>query len=268
MCNKGFAAPGHWKTKSLSSMCVLNADLLGAQIKKAPAGWAGATRQNDLQGDNNAAETALALQHKRVSFAMHHAGIHQNFMEKDTDLHHLSSHGLLPVVNTHMHPLRQLDLPAVARFIAAQSASTRIYIGADSCRLLEGQVWHADYTLVIVVHIDGNRGCKLFGETTRERDFDQRADRPHLRLMNEVYKVADLYLRLSDAIGQRPVEVHLDINPDPAAGSSCVIQQAVGYIRGVCNLSPRVKPHAFAASCAADRYKEIASSHPSGLRAA
>lgn len=153
----------------------------------------------------------------------------------------------------------RLDLAAIQRFIAAQSPSTRIYIGADSCRALQGGVWVADYTLVVVVHIDGNRGCKLFGETVRERDFDQRADRPHLRLMNEVYKVAELYLRLADSIDDREVEVHLDINPDPNCGSSCVVQQAIGYIRGVCNVSPRVKPYAFAASCAADRYKELAS---------
>ncbi|NBT74536.1 MAG: hypothetical protein EBQ76_01920 [Betaproteobacteria bacterium] len=160
----------------------------------------------------------------------------------------------------------RLDLPAIQRFIAAQSSATRIYIGADSCRLLQSRVWHADYTLVVVVHIDGNRGCKLFGETVRERDFDQRADRPHLRLMNEVYKVAELYLKLADAIGDREVEVHLDLNPDPSCGSNCVVQQAIGYIRGVCNVCPRVKPHAFAASCAADRYKELASL--TGLKAA
>ncbi|CAM8633579.1 Bacteriophage KVP40, Orf299 [Burkholderiales bacterium] len=151
-----------------------------------------------------------------------------------------------------------LDLETIKRFIAAQSPSTRIYIGADSSRVLQGKVWMADYTLVVVVHIDGNRGCKLFGETTRERDFDQRADRPQMRLMNEVYKVAELYLRLAEAIDHREVEVHLDLNPDPTCGSSCVVQQAIGYIRGVCNISPRVKPHAFAASCAADRYKELA----------
>jgi predicted RNase H-related nuclease YkuK (DUF458 family) len=41
--------------------------------------------------------------------------------------------------------------------------------------------------------------------------------------------------------------------------SSIVIQQAVGYIRGVCNVEPKVKPQAFAASYAADRLKEILS---------
>jgi predicted RNase H-related nuclease YkuK (DUF458 family) len=36
-----------------------------------------------------------------------------------------------------------------------------------------------------------------------------------------------------------------------------VIQQAVGYIKGMCNIIPMVKPNAFAASYAADRLKEV-----------
>jgi predicted RNase H-related nuclease YkuK (DUF458 family) len=75
--------------------------------------------------------------------------------------------------------------------------------------------------------------------------------------MNEVYKVSQLYMDLAEAIGDRHSEVHLDINPNIIHGSSCVVQQAIGYVRGVCNITPRVKPDAFAASYAADRLKEI-----------
>ena len=78
-----------------------------------------------------------------------------------------------------------------------------------------------------------------------------------MRLMNEVYKIADLYLKLKEVIGDREVQIHLDINAKESAGSSCVVQQAVGYIRGVCNVVPMTKPNAFAASCAADRAKEL-----------
>jgi predicted RNase H-related nuclease YkuK (DUF458 family) len=55
------------------------------------------------------------------------------------------------------------------------------------------------------------------------------------------------------------VEIHLDINPDEIHGSSVALQQAIGYIRGTCNIVPMVKPNAFCASFAADRYKLIAS---------
>ena len=78
-----------------------------------------------------------------------------------------------------------------------------------------------------------------------------------MRLMNEVCKVADLYMAIQNVIDERPVEIHLDINPDKAHGSSVVVQQAIGYIKGLCNIIPMTKPKAFAASCAADRMKTL-----------
>jgi predicted RNase H-related nuclease YkuK (DUF458 family) len=151
----------------------------------------------------------------------------------------------------------KMNIDEVIEFIIDQSPETKIYIGSDSERLLVNEQWYADYTLAVVVHIDGNRGCKVFGEVHRERDYDQRKDRPRMRLMTEVYKVAELYLKLADILEDKHVEVHLDINPDEMHGSSCVINEAVGYIKGMCNVVPMVKPNAFAASIAADRMKEI-----------
>ena len=156
--------------------------------------------------------------------------------------------------------MRKIDIEEARSYIEAQSAETKIYIGGDSERFkIDGQ-WYADYIMVIVVHIDGNHGCKIFGEIQRERDYEFKKDRPRMRLMNEVYKIAELYLKLQDVLEDREVEVHLDINPNEMHGSSCVINEAIGYIKGMCNVVPLVKPNAFAASYAADRYK--------GLRAA
>ena len=153
--------------------------------------------------------------------------------------------------------MRKIDIAQVKKFIESQSSSTKIYLGADSERMKRNGRWYADYTLAIVVHIDGCHGCKIFGEVQTEPDFDYKASKPSMRLMNEVYKVAELYQKLVDAIGERDVEIHLDINPDLKHNSSIVIQQAVGYIKGVCNVVPMVKPNAFAASYAADRLKEV-----------
>lgn len=154
--------------------------------------------------------------------------------------------------------MRKFDIDEVRKYIQNCSVSTSIYIGADSERYRNrDDVWCADYTVAIVIHLDSSRGCKVFGEVSSERDYDNRHDRPALRLMNEVYRAAEMYLKLEDVIGDRHCEVHLDINPDMIHGSSCVVQQAVGYIRGMCNVTPMVKPEAFAASYAADRLKEI-----------
>jgi predicted RNase H-related nuclease YkuK (DUF458 family) len=155
--------------------------------------------------------------------------------------------------------MKKLNIAEVKNFIDAQSSDTKIYLGADSERVKVEGVWHADYTLAIVVHIDGCHGCKIFGEVSRERDYDYKASKPSMRLMNEVMKVAELFQKLQDVLEDRYVEVHLDINPNEMYGSSCVVQQAIGYIKGTCNVTPMVKPKAFAASYAADRLKEVLS---------
>ena len=111
-----------------------------------------------------------------------------------------------------------------------QSDRTKIYFGSDSERIKVNDVWHVDYLLAVVVHIDGNKGGKIFGEVHRERDYDKTPNRPKLRLMNEVMKLADLYLACADVVGDKETEIHLDINPKEQFGSSCVISEAVGYI--------------------------------------
>jgi predicted RNase H-related nuclease YkuK (DUF458 family) len=153
--------------------------------------------------------------------------------------------------------MRKLNYEEVKDYINKQSKESKIYIGCDSERIRIDDVWYADYVLAIVVHIDGKHGCKLFGEVQRERDFDQKKSRPRYRLMNEVYKVSEMYLKLAEVLEGRDVEVHLDINPKEIHGSNCVINEAIGYIRGTCNVVPLVKPKAFAASYAADRLKSL-----------
>ena len=153
--------------------------------------------------------------------------------------------------------MKNINIEEVKAFILAQSPETKIYLGADSERSRINGVWYADYTVAVVVHIDGCHGCKIFGDFKRERDYDQRKDKPTLRLMQEVYKVSEMFHKLADVIEDRHVEVHLDINLDQRYGSSCVVQQAIGYIKGTCNVEPMVKPNAFAASYAADRLKFV-----------
>lgn len=152
---------------------------------------------------------------------------------------------------------KQLNVEEVVAFIQAQPPETKIYLGADSERYRKNGKWMADYTLAVVVHKSGRHGCKIFGEIQTEMDYDQKKDKPVIRLMTEVYKVAELYLRLADALVDRQVEIHLDINPDEDHASNAVVQQAIGYIKGVCQMTPQIKPEAFAASFAADRLKEV-----------
>ena len=150
----------------------------------------------------------------------------------------------------------KLDIPTIKDFVEQSGPNTKIYIGCDSERLRINGVWFADYILAVVVHMGGKHGCKIFGKIIRHRDYDQQKNKPRMRLMNEVYKAAELYLELQAELDVE-IEVHLDINPNEKYNSNIVINEAVGYIKGMCNVVPLIKPNAFAASYAADRMKTL-----------
>ena len=50
---------------------------------------------------------------------------------------------------------KKIDIAQVKAFIDAQGLDTKIYIGADSERFKKNDIWYADYTLAVVIHIDG-----------------------------------------------------------------------------------------------------------------
>jgi predicted RNase H-related nuclease YkuK (DUF458 family) len=151
---------------------------------------------------------------------------------------------------------KHINIAEVSRFINECSPETKIYIGVDSERFRLNGVWYVDYISAVVVHFDGKHGCKIFGAVDRERDFGQSARKPKLRLMGEVYRAADLYLELSKEVAH-DMEVHLDLNPNEMYGSNVAVQEAVGYIKGMCGVIPMVKPNAPAASYCADQFKSL-----------
>ena len=90
----------------------------------------------------------------------------------------------VPYNNKNGVIMKKFNLEEVKTFIANQSDETKIYLGADSERFEIDGVWYADYITAVVVHIDGRHGCKLFGEVCRERDYDQKKDKPAMRLID------------------------------------------------------------------------------------
>ncbi len=149
------------------------------------------------------------------------------------------------------------QLQEIKNFIIAQSPTTKIYIGCDSEAYKRKGQNMADYYLVVVVHINGRNGCKIFGDKITEKDYSIDKRKPTYRLMNEVYKASNLYLELAEAIGDREVEIHLDLNPDKRYASNLVLEQAIGYIKGTCNVIPLVKPESWVATHVADRMLKV-----------
>lgn len=153
--------------------------------------------------------------------------------------------------------ISRIDIPTVREYIKNSSEGTKFYFGADSERTKINGAWYADYTIVIVAHLNGCNGGHMFAEIVRERDWDRKFNRPSMRLMTEVHKVSDLFLQFKDVLTEHDYEIHVDINKDERFGSSCVVQEAIGYIRGVCGIYPCIKPDAWAASFAADRARDL-----------
>ncbi|USV41053.1 hypothetical protein [Xanthomonas phage BUDD] len=152
---------------------------------------------------------------------------------------------------------KKIDVKAVEAFMQTQSPETKVYLGADSEKVKVNGKMYADYTVVIVVHIDGCKGCKVFAETTREEDYDKDPSKPFTRMMKEAEKVAELHDRFKDVFYDFEVSIHLDINPKKTAGSSIAMEAARGYVKAMTMVDPHLKPVAFAGSYAADRAKEL-----------
>lgn len=149
---------------------------------------------------------------------------------------------------------KKIDLNEVKFCVENSGPGTRVYLGCDSEIVHSGGVKYVDYTTAIVVHIGGRYGCRVFGQVAREISYDRQLSRPRFRLMNEVYKTAEMYLLLSEVIDAN-IEIHLDISANHHNNSSIVLNEAIGYIRGICSVDPVIKPNAFAASGAADKFK-------------
>lgn len=153
--------------------------------------------------------------------------------------------------NTPQTVEEALDLDLIRDYITESSPQTSIYIGCDSVRHKDrGGNWVASYSLVVVVHKDTKKGCKLFGSIIKIPDYGNLRQ----RLMQEVYYVSELGLALVDSIGERKFEIHIDVNPSENFASSTVIKEACGYIRAMFNMDPKTKPEASAASTAADMW--------------
>lgn len=132
--------------------------------------------------------------------------------------------------------------------ILDSSPESSVYIGCDSIRFKKNKMWYAKYSTVIIVHMDSKRGCKLFHESVDMPDFGNLKQ----RLLNEVQMAVLAATSIIDVLGDRHMEVHLDINPNPKHKSSVAIKEALGWVKGSLGLDAKVKPASFAATHAAD----------------
>lgn len=150
-----------------------------------------------------------------------------------------------------------MDINEVKAYILNEPKESKIYLGCDSSTMFRKGLWLINFYRVVVIHHFGRNGCKVFGEKVVERDYTYNKRKPQHRLMQEVYKVSELYLLLDEVFGDREVEVHLDLNPNKKYASNVIVEQAIGYVKATCNVTPLIKPMAWAASSVADKFLKI-----------
>jgi uncharacterized protein len=137
--------------------------------------------------------------------------------------------------------------------IKNSSESSSIYIGADSVRFKKGydskgnDLWFARHATVIIVHKDSCKGASVAYNVETIRDYGQL----RTRLLREVQYSIEAFDAIQDLIGNRHLEIHLDVNPDPMHASNLVAKEAAGWVMGL-GITAKIKNEAWAASTAAD----------------
>lgn len=132
--------------------------------------------------------------------------------------------------------------------IEASSANSSVYIGCDSVRYKKNGKWFARYSTVVILHKDSRNGCSVYHNTEVLPDYGTLK----ARLLNEVGYAVAAATEILDVVGDRHMEIHLDINPDPKHKSHVAVKEATGWVLGS-GMVPVLKPEAFAATHSADR---------------
>jgi predicted RNase H-related nuclease YkuK (DUF458 family) len=154
-----------------------------------------------------------------------------------------------------------IDMDEIIDYLDTVSPDSKIYIGCDSevIKLRRRRGIIIRYAIVVVVHIAGSQGAKIFGtfESDKVNSYDDYRVRPQYRLMNECYKVTELYTKMVEVFPDKGIEVHLDLNPNKEHLSNKVVNQALGYVKGMTGQDALLKPDAWAASAAADKWYTV-----------
>jgi len=132
--------------------------------------------------------------------------------------------------------------------IKNSSPTSSVYIGCDSIRYKKKGQWYARYSTVIILHMDSSKGGKIFYHTDTAKDYGNL----RVRLMAEVEHAIEAAQAVIDVIGERHLEIHLDLNADPIHKSNVAVKEAIGWVQGVTGIKAKIKPDSFAATHAAD----------------
>jgi len=135
------------------------------------------------------------------------------------------------------------DLMGYIKFWFQKNPGGKIAIGTDSQRRKK----HLVYVTVIAMFYEGNKGAHLI--YTRNR-FKLRKTDLWTRLWQEVEATRTVAEYVKEGI-DKPIEVHIDLNPDAEYASNKVFGAAIGYLKSF-EFEVFAKPDGSIATYAAD----------------
>lgn len=133
--------------------------------------------------------------------------------------------------------------------IKASSNESSIYVGCDSDRFKKKGLWYIKFATVIIIHKDSKHGAVIHHNVEVLRDYSNSLK---MKLLQEVQYAIDATCSIIDVIGDRHLEIHLDLNGNPKHKSNEAVKEALGYVKGMFGFDAKIKPNAPAASYAGD----------------
>lgn len=140
--------------------------------------------------------------------------------------------------------IKSIDMDELKEKILASSKTTSIYVGCDS---IEKSKEFTRFVTVVVLHYDSSKGAVCFYESVMENRIMSMRE----RLLKEVYYAVGIAIEVNEFVGERKMEVHIDINEDERAGSYIVLKEAKGYVTGQ-GFVVKSKPDSWCATAVAD----------------
>jgi len=133
-----------------------------------------------------------------------------------------------------------------------------VSIGTDSQKSGRGNYKFATVIMIRMIEDMGGgvtvgRGGMLIASTYYHEFKARNKELVNERMVFEVGKSVEVAYEIATLLDvyDVPLEIHADINPNPAYESNKALQQAIGYILGM-GYSFKIKPDAWASSNAAD----------------
>lgn len=144
--------------------------------------------------------------------------------------------------------IKQPIIQAVENVLIQEKAlgnKIKVYIGTDS--QVYGQT--INFATVIVFLREKKGGFMFVSKDKITRNMGLKE-----RMILEVSRSIDIAYKLCDTLDKHHVglEVHADINTDPAFESNIALREAMGYIMAM-GFEFKAKPDAFASSACADK---------------